>query len=157
MERTVRVYTVHSPETGALEGGGADPGAYAERFVFVPERFSLLAMLFALPWLLVHRLWLATLGYIAVLIALSSAAAAIGLGQQTAGFVSLAISVLLGFEAHNLRRWSLARSGYRLVAVVSAQSLEEAEYKFFRQWLEDLPSRDRRAPDPAPASAAAVP
>jgi hypothetical protein len=136
----LRVYTVHAPDERDLKESG-DLGGYAERFVFVPERFSLLAMLFALPWLLVHRLWLATLGYILLFVGLSAAGAAIGLDEQAVGFLSLAISVLLGFEAHNLRRWSLSRSGYRLVAVVSAPSLQDAEHKFFSQWLEETASR----------------
>lgn len=156
METIVRVYTVHAPEQGSQDKGG-DLGAYAERFVFVPERFSLLAMLFALPWLLVHRLWLATLGYILLIIGLSAAGAAIGLDQQTIGLLSLAVSVLLGFEAQNLRRWSLERSGYRLVAVVSAQSLQDAEHKFFSHWLEDRSARDGPTPAAGESVAAATP
>ncbi len=136
----MRVYTVHAPDERILKESG-DVAAYAERFVFVPERFSLLAMLFALPWLLVHRLWLATLGYILLLIGLSAAGTTIGLGEQAVGFLSLAVSVLLGFEAHNLRRWSLSRSGYRLLAVVSAPSLQDAEHKFFSEWLEETAPR----------------
>lgn len=152
----MRVYTVHAPDERILKETG-DLGSYAERFVFVPERFSLLAMLFALPWLLVHRLWLATLGYIILLIGLSSAAAAIGLGEQVAGLLSLAVSVVLGFEAHNLRRWSLSRSGYRLVAVVSAPSLQDAEHKFFSQWLEETaPRRQTGAAAGTAAGAAAA-
>jgi len=140
----LRVYTVHAPDERMLKESG-DLAAYSERFVFVPERFSLLAMLFALPWLLVHRLWLATLGYIVLFIGLSAAGSAIGLGEQAVGFLSLAVSVLLGFEAHNLRRWSLSRSGYRLLAVVSAPSLQDAEHKFFSQWLQERATHEQPA------------
>ncbi len=130
------VYTVHAPDESALQKAG-DLGAFTERFVFVPERFSLLAMLFALPWLLVHRLWLASLGFVAIVIALNAVGAALGLGQQALGFLSFALSVIVGFEAHNLRRWSLERSGYKLAGVVSASTRQEAEHKFFREWLRD--------------------
>jgi hypothetical protein len=132
----VAVYTVHAPDESALQKTG-DLGAYAERFVFVPERFSLLAMLFALPWLLVHRLWLASLGFVAIVVALNLIGAALGLNQQALGFFSMAVSVIVGFEAQNLRRWSLERSGYRLAGVVSASNRQEAEQKFFREWLRD--------------------
>ncbi len=136
----MRIYTVHAPDERIVKDSG-DLGAYAERFVFVPERFSLLAMLFALPWLLVHRLWLATLGYLVLIVAISTVVTSLGLGQQALGFFSFAVSVLLGFEAHNLRRRSLSRSGYRLIAVVSAPSLQDAEQKFFSQWVEEMTLR----------------
>ena len=152
----MRVYTIHAPDERILKQSG-DLGSYAERFVFVPERFSLLAMLFALPWLLVHRLWLATLGYILVLIGLSAAGTAIGLGEQAVGFLSLAVSVLLGFEAHNLRRWSLERAGYRLVGVVSAPSLQDAEQKFFSQWLQERATHEKPTPETGGEAAPALP
>ncbi len=152
----MRVYTVHAPDKRMLKESG-DLGGYAERFVFVPERFSLLAMLFALPWLLVHRLWLATLGYILLLIGLSAAGTAIGLGEQAVGFLSLGVSVLLGFEAHNLRRWSLERAGYRLVGVVSAPSLQDAEQKFFSQWLQARATHEGATPATGGVAAPALP
>ncbi|RIA55857.1 DUF2628 domain-containing protein [Dichotomicrobium thermohalophilum] len=130
------VYTVHAPDESQLQTTG-DLGTYTERFVFIPERFSLLATLFALPWLLVHRLWLASLGFVALVVALNLIGAALGLNQQTLGFFSLALSVIVGFEAHNLRRLSLERSGYRLAGVVSASSRQEAERKFFSEWLRE--------------------
>jgi hypothetical protein len=132
----VAVYTVHAPDESKLQKTG-DLGAYTERFVFVPERFSLLAMLFALPWLLVHRLWLASLGFVAIVVALNLIGAALGLNQQALGFFSLALSVIVGFEAHNLRRLSLERSGYSLAGVVSAPNRQEAEHKFFSEWLRE--------------------
>ncbi len=141
------VYTVHAPKESELQKAG-DLGAYVERFIFVPERFSLLAMLFALPWLLVHRLWLASLAFVVVVVALNAIGAALGLDEQTLGFFSLALSVLVGFEAHNLRRWSLERSGYTLAGVVSASSREEAEHKFFSQWLHEHQSRPRTLNEP---------
>lgn len=149
----VAVYTVHAPDESELKNGG-DLGAYTDKFVFVPERFSLLAMLFALPWLLVHRLWLATAGFIALVIALNLIGAALGLSQTTRGLLSLALSVVVGFEAHNLRRLALERSGYRLVGVVSASSRAEAEHKFFREWLGKNGQRERAGPGDTEAAVA---
>ena len=128
------VYTVHAPDQSTRQPKG-DLGAYAERFVFVPERFSVLAMLFALPWLLVHRLWLASLGFVAIVVALNAAGAALGLDEQTLGVLSAALSLIVGFEAHDLRRWALERGGYQLAGVVSGSSQQEAEHKFFSEWL----------------------
>jgi len=130
----VAVYTVHVPADSKSDKQG-DLAAQADRVVFIPERFSLLAVLFALPWLLVHRLWLASAVFVVLVIALNAAGAALGLGEQTLGFFSLALSVLVGFEAHNLRRLALQRSGYKLAAVISASNRQEAEHKFFSEWL----------------------
>jgi len=141
----VRVYTVHAPADDLAGDTDEALAAYTDRFVFVPERFSLLAALFSLPWLLLHRLWLATLGFIALVIAVNVAGQAVGLSREVMPFLSLGISVILGFEAHNLRRLSLERSGYRLLGVVSASNLSEAEHKFFDQWLrERAATPDRR-------------
>ncbi len=129
------VYTVHAPDESDLRDGG-DIGEYTERFAFVPERFSLLAMLFALPWLLVHRLWLAAAGFLGLVVILNGVGTVLGLSEQTLGFFSLALSVLVGFEAHNLRRLALERANYKMVGVVSASGQVEAEHKFFREWLQ---------------------
>ena len=146
------VYTVHAPDESERRGSG-DLGDFTERFAFVPERFSLLAMLFALPWLLVHRLWIAAAGFLGLVVLLNGAGAALGLSEQTLGLFSLALSVLVGFEAQNLRRLALERANYKLVGVVSASSQTEAEHKFFREWLEARRG-DRRLTDPqAPAAA----
>ncbi|MFP3921650.1 MAG: DUF2628 domain-containing protein [Dichotomicrobium sp.] len=148
------VYTVHAPDERELREGG-DLGAYTDRFVFVPERFSLLAMLFSLLWLLVHRLWLATLGFVVLVMALNGVGTALGFSQQTLSLFSLALSVLVGFEAHNLRRLALERSGYRLAGVVSASSRQEAEHKFFTNWLnEHGRPKAFQSPDSAEATAA---
>lgn len=150
------VYTIHAPDERDLRERGGDLGAYTDRFVFVPERFSLLAMLFSLPWLLVHRLWLATLGFVALVMVLNGVSTALGFGQQSLGVLNLAVSVLVGFEAHNLRRLALERSGYRLAGVVSASSRQEAEHKFFTSWLNER-GRPGASQPPASAEAAATP
>jgi len=153
----VAVYTVHIP--GDSESGeSGDIEAFTDRFVFIPERFSVLAMLFALPWLLVHRLWLASAAYLVLIIALNALGAALGLSEQMLGFLSLAISVLVGFEAHNLRRLSLERSGFRLAGVVSASNREEAEHKFFSEWLRERVSRPKPSDErQTPRTEAAAP
>lgn len=150
------VYTVHVPDESKSEKKG-DLAAQAEQVVFIPERFSLLAVIFALPWLLVHRLWLASAVFVVLVTALNAAGAALGLGEQTLGFFSLALSVLVGFEAHNLRRLALQRSGYKLVAVVSASNRQDAEHQFFSEWLRGrggTPEQPRER-DPATSEATA--
>ena len=44
---------------------------------------------------------------------------------------SLALSAILGFEGNNLYRWSLERRRFRQQSIVTANSLVEAEHRFF--------------------------
>jgi hypothetical protein len=55
------------------------------------------------------------------------------------------LSLLVGFEAASLRRWTLNRRGWRQVGVVVGDDLESAERRFFSWWV----SGDRTPPRPA--------
>jgi hypothetical protein len=130
----VSVYTVHEPRPD-----GSTTEHRAERLVFVPERFSLLAALFGIPWLLVNRLWLELIVLLGVLVGINVGGQLLGATQEMMALVSTAVGLLLGFEAQNLRRMALERAGYRLVAVVHGASRDEAERKFFAAWLDAQP------------------
>ena len=58
----------------------------------------------------------------------------------------LALSLLIGFEAGTLRRWSLDRRGWSTLGAVSGRNAEDCERRFFDMWL---PTQ----PDPGPAGA----
>jgi hypothetical protein len=49
--------------------------------------------------------------------------------------VTLALSLLVGFEAGTLRRWALARRGWTTLGTVSGRTAEECERRFFDLWL----------------------
>jgi Protein of unknown function (DUF2628) len=124
------VYTVHEPRSTAGIGAPPEP----ERFVFVRDGFSFWALLLGPLWMLRHRIWLVLLGYIVVVAALSvllhlHATPAAG----TVVWVLLAL--LIGFEAGTLRRFSLARRGYRNIGLVVGDDLELAERRFFDSWV----------------------
>jgi Protein of unknown function (DUF2628) len=137
------VYTVHEPPlraTAALP----DP----ERFVFVREGFYLWAFLLAPLWMLWHRLWLVLLIYIVVGAGLESAMHYAGFSTAEIVFVQLLVSLLIGIEASTLRRFTLARRGWKNVGVVSGDDLEEGERRFFDAWV--------RATQERPAESAAA-
>ena len=48
--------------------------------------------------------------------------------------VELLISFLVGFEASTLRRFTLARRGWKNVGVVGGDDVEAAERRFFDAW-----------------------
>ena len=71
--------------------------------------------------------------------------------------VGLLIALLIGIEAGTLRRFTLARRGWKNVGVVSAYDLEDAERRFFADWVRAAPTvrsapaaPPRNSPPPPP-------
>ena len=99
----MQVFTVHS------RAAEASP-------LLLPEGFSWLALLLGPLWLLVHRLWLPALGFLVLSVALG----------LVSPWFSLAVQLLFGFEAQDIRRWALARQGWQTVGLVAAPNAEAA-------------------------------
>ncbi|MDP1625994.1 DUF2628 domain-containing protein [Parvibaculum sp.] len=135
----MRIYTVHELQGAPLDGAG---------IVLVKEGFSFPAFVFSWAWLLWHRLWIA-LGLWIGLIAVISFFVERLAGAEAAALCSLALQLLLGFEANDIRRWTMERKGYRLAGIVGGSSLEEAERNFFANWGRPLDI----APEPPAAKA----
>ena len=68
------VYTVHAPVAN-----GADLAA-TDKFVFVRDGFHFWAAVASVIWLLWHRLWLALIGWIVLMVA--DPVRAVGAGRQ---------------------------------------------------------------------------
>jgi hypothetical protein len=104
----MRIWTVHERQAGT------DP-------VLVREGFAWLAFLFAGLWFAFNRMWLVLVIYLALvglLIALTPEAAA--------PYAAVALQVLVGLHARDLRRWTLERRGWRLSGVVAARDEDGA-------------------------------
>jgi hypothetical protein len=123
------VYTVHAPPSN-----GAEETPASDRFVFVRDGFYVWAFIASLLWLVYHRLWLTLLGYIGLTIAVSSAMALLHVDAGARMLVLILISLLLGFEAGSLWRWTLQRRGYRQLDLVVADNAVAAERRFFDRW-----------------------
>ena len=150
------VYTVHEPPQRS-----ADALADAERFVFVRDGFYWWAFLLTPFWMLRHRLWLVLVIYLVVVGCLDAALHRVGASAFVVTVVGLLLSLLVGFEAGTLRRFTLRRGGWRNLGIVSGDDLEDAERRFFDIWLDssprgDAPSNPSPPPQPpAPGSSAA--
>jgi hypothetical protein len=123
------IYTVYEPPLKAHKSA-PDP----ERFVFVRDGFSFWAFLLAPWWMLRHRLWLAFVCYVILAVALSVALRLIGASAAVAIIAGALFSLLVGFEAATLRRFGLARRGWRNVGIVVGDDVESAERRFFDAW-----------------------
>ena len=130
----MRVYTVHEP---------ADPPAdridRAEALRFVREGFSWAAALFAPLWMIVRGLWLALIVYLVGVVALGLLAVAVGMSDEIRTVVFLALHVLIGFEADQIERWSLARKGWQMIGSVTGQNAVDCERRFMNEWLPGQP------------------
>jgi hypothetical protein len=158
-EQSMAVYTVHEPPL--LRGTFApDP----ERFVFVRDGFYFWAFLLTPLWLIWNRLWLVLLIYLVVIVGVGQAMHAAGVDPGARLLVLVLVSFLIGLEAGTLRRFTLARRGFRNVGLASGSNMETAERRFFDDWTaagQDKPSGSagHRAPalPPSPPPAFQTP
>ena len=102
----------------------------ADRLVFVPDRFSWFAFIVSIFWIIWHRMWLVLLGYLGLTLVLELTA--VFIGGPAPAVAALAIALIFGFEANGLRRWSLERSGWRLIGIACGNDQMEAELRFFQ-------------------------
>src|SRR5690606_31623308 len=103
-------------------------------------------------WLLWHRMWLEALAFLAIALLLG----ALGLlpGYATpASLVSIALSILVGFEAQALRVAMLCRHGWSIWGVVEGRNSAEAELRYTAEIEPDLAGRNLAAVPPAGATA----
>lgn len=134
-------FTVHQPPPRKGESV-----AGPERFVFVRDGFHFWAFVLAPLWLLLRGLWLALIGYLILNAALGALLVAAGASSSVKFFTGFLVALLFGFEAPSLRRWTLARRGWKTLGFVVADKAEMAERRFFAEW-------NNRAGEPAPAAA----
>jgi Protein of unknown function (DUF2628) len=122
------VYTVHAPSAHAADFRATD------KFVFVRDGFHFWAMVLGPLWLIWHRLWLALIGWVIVVIGLEVAVASLRGGSLAIWAVDVIMAVLMGLEASTLQRWTYSRRKWRQLDVVVADDEESAERRFFDRW-----------------------
>ena len=143
------VFTVHAPVVN-------DAGIRAtDRFAFVRDGFHFWAAILGVVWLAWHRLWLALIGWIVVMVAVDAGLAVLGVSGTAIFLVDALLALLMGFEAASLRRWTLSRRNWRQLDIVVADDQEQAERRFFDRWtakqralVNDQLAVDRGAPPP---------
>ncbi len=122
-------FTVHEP----LPRKG-ESVASPERFVFVRDGFYFWAFALAPLWLLVHRLWLALVGYLILNFAFGVALFLIGASSTVKFLAGILIALLIGFEAATIWRWTLTRRGWKTLGFVVGDDAEIAEQRFYAAW-----------------------
>lgn len=141
----MHVYSVHAPP----ELSGAEA---AERMVFVKDGISWPALFVPILWLLWHRMWLPLLGYWVFIVL--AAFIDVGLGETAATIVAVLGNILFAVEANNIRRWSLARRGWRAEGESFGRDRAEAEIRFFHGEAAKAERTERAPPRSASGSVA---
>lgn len=138
-------FTVHEPP----QVGGTKLQR-AESLLFIRDGFSWRAALLGPFYLLARGEWLALAVYAAAAAVLAAILALASAGS--AQFVSMFIllNVLTGYEASEVKRWSLSRAGWVEIASVGGRGQEDAERRFFEAWLPSVPAETLGYADPAP-------
>ena len=129
LESEVSVYTVLEPPLRRRETRRGP-----DRFAFVRDGFHFWAFVLAPLWLLRHRLWLAFVGFALVSVALQFALRELGVGSDGRLISYGLLALLIGLEGGTLRRWTLVRRGWREAGIVSGDTREAAERRFFDSW-----------------------
>jgi hypothetical protein len=145
------IYTVHEPPLRAAEAL-PDP----ERIAFVRDGFYFWAFLLPPLWMLRYRMWLVFLLYVVIAVGIESAMHYAGVDAGGVLIVQLLISLLVGVEASTLRRFTLARRGWKNVGIVSGHDRVDAERRFFNAWVEAAAGK-RTGPPPIPPAPSAPP
>lgn len=145
-------FTIHQPPPRKGEAV-----ASPERFAFVRDGFHFWAFLLAPLWLLLHGLWLALFGYLALTAALGALLVLAGVSVTMKFFAAFLVALLVGFEAPSLRRWTLARRGWKMLGFIVDRKAETAERRFYAEWANRgvepaaTPSVEMPAPQYSPA------
>jgi Protein of unknown function (DUF2628) len=134
-------YTVHAPP---LRQG--ETTSSPERFLFVRDGFHFWAFLLAPLWLLLHRLWLAFVIYVAGYGLVGGGLALVRASANTQFAAWFLIALLVGFEASSVWRWTLTRRGWATLGFVVGEDAEIAERRFFAEWAK------RAANSPLPSA-----
>lgn len=121
----MRIYSIFEPATRPARPD--DPRCV----IFLKEGFCWPALFVPLLWMLYHRMWLVTAGYILLSMAVGMIGQILGSQEAPAAVIGLGFGLIVAFEANGLRRWYLQRAGFRQVATVAADNLPKAEARYF--------------------------
>jgi hypothetical protein len=133
-------FTVHEPPPRKTESVTAP-----ERFVFVRDGFHFWAFVLAPAWLLVRKQWLAFTLYVVLTVAIAVGLKYAGAPSVVQTMAALVIALLVGLEAATIRRWTLARRGWKTLGFVVAEDAEIAERRFYGAWVDRAPRADMPA------------
>ncbi len=126
----VQSYTVH-------EGAAPPAGriARAEALVFVKDGFTPAAFFGAPFWLAANQMWVWLAGYVAALAAAIGLVLVLELQLPFLALALVALHLLIGFEADDLKRGALEGQGFATLGAVTGKGALDCERRFLDIWL----------------------
>lgn len=135
---TLHTYSVHQkPETTDF----IEP-------VLVREGFLLWAFLWGPLWLLYHRIWRMAAVFLLLNAALGAMESYGTLSAQSALLLQMLLQLIVGFEASDMRRNALERSGYELIDIVRETSEARAMLRSCDRMLQTAMTQTDSRPTP---------
>jgi hypothetical protein len=126
----MNVYTVHLRQ---YDHGREDD------IILIMEGFCWSAFILSVIWTLWYRMWWVGLGLVGVVLIVYGIICVLGMDALAACFVSIGTAILFGFLANDLRRWSLARTGFLENGVILGDNQDKALARF----LDNIPETTR--------------
>ena len=127
---------------------------HADRFICLPERFSVGAFLFGPLWMIWRRLWVVLIVYLVAVGLIGYGVRLLGIGPIAIAAVFGLIHVLLGLDATSLVRWTRIGHGWRECGIVIADDLDMAERRFFdNRMAQRTPAKPSSVPAAGPVPA----
>lgn len=99
--------------------------------VFVRDRFTFVGFLLPFVWLLWHRLWIDAALALGAVLLLAAAESSSTMFVVAGPLLSILVSIYVGLEGAALRVAALRRRGFVERGVVEADSLQDAEIRYF--------------------------
>jgi signal transduction histidine kinase len=121
--------------------------------VLVRDGFYFWAFVFGPVWMLWRRLWLVLFLFVVAMAVVAAGFWYFRVDESVQGIVFFLLALLVGIEAASLRRWTLARKGWKNTGVVVGDDIEAAERRFFAAWI----AGEGETPAPPPAVPAPLP
>ena len=130
----MREYVVYEPPQMA-----ATREERAESLLFVQDGFSWGAALFGPFYFIFRGEWLGLLLYIVAGLLFGLVSYTEDARMTWASLLPMALNIIAGFEANEVKRWSLERAGWRELGTVGGRNCWECERRFLEAWLPNEP------------------
>jgi hypothetical protein len=103
--------------------------------VAVPSGFSWGALLFQALWALYRKAWFTALVLLIIGMLVPLAGEVAGLAPGAMVVLQIALAIIMGLGANEIRMGELHLRRYRTIAMLDARNLDEAEIGGFERWL----------------------
>ena len=116
-----------------FEPSQTEPGTFeaADRSAFVKDGWCWPALFIPPIWLVYRRMWIVLLCWLAVVAALSAGQSLLAPPAGLVSMLEVMFALWFALEANALRRWTLARGGWRFTGIAAGVDRIDAEQRYF--------------------------